>query len=303
MDSPLSEVVNVDSPEPKGLCVLNKQELSGKHSPRHNHILAALPAADYARLLPDLELIPMRLGAAMYEAGGSLDYVYFPTTSVVSLLSELEDGTSAGIAVTGFDGLVGIALFLGGDNTACRAVVRSAGFGYRIRASVGKREFDLYGEFQRVVLLYTQVVITQMALTAVCNRHHTLEQRLCRWLLLNLDCLPTNELTMTQESIAQMLGVRREGVTEAAGDLRKAGTLCYNRGKITVLDRPRLEHRACECYAVVKKEMNRLLRYRSKPQGCPKELSPTAFASKPGELPAHSMISPPHLMKAHASPR
>ena len=237
-------------------------EASAKHNPKQNRLLAALPSADYERLLPDLELIPLPLGWAVYEAGGTLGYVYFPTTSIVSLLYVMEDGASAEIAITGFDGLVGIALFMGGESTPSRAVVQSAGFGYRLRASVLKREFNLGGELHRLALRYTQALITQMAQTAVCNRHHSLEQQLCRWLLLSLDRLSSNELNMTQELIASMLGVRREGVTEAAGLLQRAGLIQYSRGHITVLDRPKLEQRVCECYAVVKREMDRLLNAR-----------------------------------------
>ena len=233
--------------------------ISGRHSPRQNRLLAALPAADYERLLPDLELVPLPLGWAVYEAGGQLGYLYFPTSSIVSLLYVMEDGASAEIAVTGDDGLVGIALFMGGESTPSRAVVQSAGYGYRLKASILKREFALGGQLQHLALRYTQALITQMAQTAVCNRHHSVEQQLCRWLLLSLDRLPSNELTMTQELIANMLGVRREGVTEAAGRLQADGLLHYSRGHITVLDRPRLEKRVCECYAVVKKEMDRLL--------------------------------------------
>ena len=233
--------------------------VSGKHQPNQNHLLAALPAADYQRLLPDLELVPLPLGWAVYESGGAQGYLYFPTTSIVSLLYVMENGSSAEIAVTGMDGLVGIALFMGGESTPSRAVVQSAGYGYRLKASVLKREFALGGELQHLALRYTQALITQMAQTAVCNRHHTVEQQLCRWLLLSLDRLPSNELAMTQELIANMLGVRREGVTEAAGHLQAAGVIHYSRGHITVLDRPKLEARVCECYGVVKKEMDRLL--------------------------------------------
>jgi len=233
--------------------------VSGKHRPNQNHLLAALPEADYQRLLPDLELVPLPLGWAVYESGGAQGYLYFPTTSIVSLLYVMENGSSAEIAVTGMDGLVGIALFMGGESTPSRAVVQSAGYGYRLKASVLKREFALGGELQHLALRYTQALITQMAQTAVCNRHHTVEQQLCRWLLLSLDRLPSNELAMTQELIANMLGVRREGVTEAAGHLQAAGVIHYSRGHITVLDRPKLEARVCECYGVVKKEMDRLL--------------------------------------------
>jgi CRP-like cAMP-binding protein len=232
---------------------------AGRQTPRQNHLLAALPAADYERLLPDLELVPLPLGWAVYEAGSPQGYVYFPTTSIVSLLYVMEDGDSAEIAVTGNDGLVGISLFMGGESTPSRAVVQSAGFGYRLRASVLKSEFNRNGPLQHLALRYTQALITQMAQTAVCNRHHSVEQQLCRWLLLSLDRLPSNELSMTQELIANMLGVRREGVTEAAGHLQEIGLIHYNRGHITVLDRPKLEKRVCECYAVVKKEMDRLL--------------------------------------------
>jgi CRP-like cAMP-binding protein len=224
-----------------------------------NHLLAALPAADYERVLSHLELVALDLGRAIYESGSGQDYVYFPTSSIVSLLYVMEDGSSAEIAVVGNEGVVGIALFMGGETTPSRAVVQSAGYGYRLRASVLKNEFSQGGELQHVLLRYTQALITQMAQTAVCNRHHAVEQQLCRWLLLSLDRLPSNELTMTQELIANMLGVRREGVTEAAGKLQAAGLINYSRGKITVLDRPKLEARVCECYHVVKTEYDRLL--------------------------------------------
>jgi len=228
-------------------------------SPKQNRLLAALPAADYKRLLPALEPISLPLGLVLYESGGILDYVYFPTDSIVSLLYVMVDGASAEIAVTGCEGLVGIALFMGGETTPSRAVVQSAGQGYRLKAGSLKKEFDNGGALQHLALRYTQALITQMAQTAVCNRHHSVEQQLCRWLLLSLDRLPSNELTMTQELIANMLGVRREGVTEAAGRLQAAGLIRYSRGHIEVLDRPRLEARVCECYAVVKKEYDRLL--------------------------------------------
>lgn len=227
--------------------------------PRKNALLAALPDEDYARLQPDLELVPMPLGWALYEAGGKLSHVYFPVDSIVSLLYVMENGASAEIAITGRDGLIGIALFMGGDTTPSRAVVQSAGFGYRLKASALKREFKLGGRLQSLALCYTQSLITQMAQTAVCNRHHSVEQQLCRWLLISLDRLSGNELNMTQELIANMLGVRREGVTEAAGKLQSAGLIKYSRGKITILDRPKLEERVCECYAVVKKEADRLI--------------------------------------------
>ena len=236
--------------------------MSSLHSPKQNHILAALPAEDYARLLPDLELVPVPLGWAVHESGGQMGYVYFPTTSIVSLLYVMEDGASAEIAIVGNEGLVGIALFMGGETTPSRAVVQSAGDAYRLKSAVLKNEFERGGTLQHLLLRYTQAMITQMAQTAVCNRHHSLEQQLCRWLLLSLDRLSSNVLIMTQELIANMLGVRREGVTEAAGTLQADGLIHYSRGKITVLDRPRLEQRVCECYAVVKKEFDRLLPYK-----------------------------------------
>ena len=235
--------------------------MASPHSPKRNHILAALPAEDYARLLPDLELIPMPLGWAVYESGGLMRYLYFPTTSLVSLLYVMEDGASAEIAISGNEGLVGISLFMGGETTPSRAVVQSAGNGYRLSANVAKREFATGGHLQHLALRYTQALITQMAQTAVCNRHHALDKQLCRWLLLSIDRLEGDELKMTQELIANMLGVRREGVTEAASKLQAAGLIQYRRGHIKVLDRARLEKRACECYAVVKKEYDRLLPY------------------------------------------
>jgi CRP-like cAMP-binding protein len=236
--------------------------MSSLHTPKQNHLLAALPEAEYARLLPDLELIPMPLEWALYESGDRLGYMYFPTTSIVSLLYVMQSGASAEIAIAGNEGLVGISLFMGGESTPSRAVVQSAGDGYRLKASILKTEFALGGNLQHLALRYTQALITQMAQTAVCNRLHALDQQLCRWLLLSLDRLPGNELRMTQELIANMLGVRREGVTEAAGRLQAAGLIHYSRGKITVLDRPKLERRVCECYGVVKKEFDRLLPYK-----------------------------------------
>jgi CRP-like cAMP-binding protein len=231
--------------------------------PRENSLLAALPPADYERLHPSLEFVDLPLGMVLYESGGRLDYVYFPIDSIISLLYVMEDGASAEIAVTGHEGLVGIALFMGGETTPSRALVQSGGFGYRLKAGVLKREFDCGGEMQHLALRFTQALITQMSQTAVCNRHHSVLQQLCRWLLLSLDRLPSNKLTMTQELIANMLGVRREGVTEAAGVLQRAGLITYQRGHITVLDRPKLEARVCECYAVVKTEYDRLLPARA----------------------------------------
>ena len=231
-------------------------------NPKQNHLLAALPAEDYQRLLPELELIPMPLGLAVYESGRQMSYVYFPTTSIVSLLYVMENGASAEIAITGNEGLVGISLFMGGESTPSHAVVQSGGHGYRLNATTSKKEFALGGNLQHLALRYTQALITQMAQTAVCNRHHEIDQQLCRWLLLSLDRLSANELVMTQELIANMLGVRREGVTEAAGRLQAQGLIHYSRGRIKVPDRAKLEKRACECYAVVKKEFDRLLPYQ-----------------------------------------
>jgi CRP-like cAMP-binding protein len=232
---------------------------SGSPPPTRNHLLAALPAADYQRLLPDLELVPLPLGMAVYESGAKLDYVYFPTDCIVSLLYVMKSGASAEIAVVGYEGLVGVALFMGGESTPSRAVVQSAGSAYRLPSKILKREFEENHPLQHLLLRYTQALITQMAQTAVCNRHHSVEQQLSRWLLLSLDRLTSNELNMTQELIANMLGVRREGVTEAAGKLQADGLIHYSRGHIKVLDRPKLEERVCECYAVVKRESDRLL--------------------------------------------
>jgi CRP-like cAMP-binding protein len=228
-------------------------------SPKGNRLLAALPDESYAALSRFLEPVVLPLGMALYESGGAQGYVYFPTSSIVSLLYVLEDGSSAEIAVTGCEGLVGIALFMGGETTPSRAVVQSAGHGYRLKAAVLKKQFEAGGALQLLLLRFTQALITQMTQTAVCNRHHSVDQQLCRWLLLSLDRLPANDLVMTQELIANMLGVRREGVTEAAGKLQADGLIEYSRGRITVLDRSQLETRVCECYAVVKKEYDRLL--------------------------------------------
>lgn len=224
-----------------------------------NHLLAALSDAELARLSPHLQLVDMPLGEVLYESGGQLDYVYFPINSIVSLLYVMQDGDSAEIAVVGNEGILGISLFMGGDTTPSRAVVQSAGIGYRLASRKLKDEFNRAGPMMHLLLRYTQALITQMSQTAVCNRHHTVDQQLCRWLLLSMDRLDGDELVMTQELIANMLGVRREGVTEAAGKLRKAGIINYSRGHITVLDRPLLERRVCECYGVVKKEFDRLL--------------------------------------------
>jgi CRP-like cAMP-binding protein len=221
-------------------------------------LLAALPPEDLERLLPNLEFAPLQLGWAVYESGGTQSYVYFPTTAIVSLLYVLADGGSTELGVVGNDGVVGISLFMGGDTTPSRAVVQSAGHGFRLEASLLKTEFERMGVLQHLLLRYTQALITQMTQTAVCNRHHSLDQQLCRWLLLSLDRLPTNEVRMTQELIAKMLGVRREGVTVAAGKLQEDGLITYSRGRITVLDRVKLEARVCECYAAVRRETDRL---------------------------------------------
>jgi CRP-like cAMP-binding protein len=227
--------------------------------PGSNHLLAALPYAERQRWLPQLEPIEMPLGAVLYESGSASTHVYFPTDAIVSLLYVMETGASAEIAVVGNEGIVGISLFMGGESTPSRAVVQSAGLGYRLKAQVIQKEFNRSGPVMHLLLRYTQALITQMAQTAACNRHHSLDQQLCRWLLLSLDRLPGPELVMTQELIANMLGVRREGVTQAALKLQKAGLIRYARGRITVIDRVALEYRVCECYAVVKKEYDRLL--------------------------------------------
>lgn len=227
-----------------------------------NDLLTSLPPAEWARIAPELEAVELPLGKVLYESGATMSHVYFPTTAIVSLLYVMEDGASAEIAVVGHEGVVGIALFMGGETTPSRAVVQSAGQGYRLRAHAIKHEFNRSGPVLHLLLRYTQALITQMAQTAVCNRHHSLDQQLCRWLLLSLDRLSGSELVMTQELIANMLGVRREGVTEAALKLARLGLIRYARGHITVLDRSALEGRVCECYAVVKKEYDRLLPHR-----------------------------------------
>jgi CRP-like cAMP-binding protein len=235
-------------------------EPSTKIKPKDNRLLAALPAEVFDRLLPELMPVAMPLGKVIYEPDAKLEHVYFPVPGcIVSMLYVMEDGSAAEIAVVGDEGMVGIALFMGGDTTPSRALVQSAGQAFQLKGRELKREFERHGGLQFFLLRYTQALITQMSQTAVCNRHHSIEQQLCRWLLLSLDRLATNELTMTQELIANMLGVRREGVTEAAGNLHDQGLIAYSRGRITVLDRPGLEKLVCECYAVVKKEYDRLL--------------------------------------------
>jgi CRP-like cAMP-binding protein len=233
--------------------------MADERRPPENHLLAVLSDADWARLEPHLALIDMPLGQVVYESGDRLDHVYFPTSSIVSLLYVMEDGASAEIAIVGNEGLVGIALFMGGETTPSRAIVQSAGRAYRLPAAILKEEFRRGGALQRLLLRYTQALITQMAQTAVCNRHHSIDQQLCRWLLLSIDRLASNELEMTQDLIANMLGVRRAGVTEAALKLQDAGLIRYSHGHIELLNREGLEQRVCECYGVVKREFDRLL--------------------------------------------
>lgn len=233
--------------------------MSSLHNPRQNHLLAALPALEFERMAAHLELVPMLLGDMLYEPGEQLQHAYFPTTSIVSLHYVTESGASAETAGVGNEGMVGVSLFTGGNTMPSSAVVLTAGHAYRMNRHLLKKEFDCAGAMQGLMLRYTQALLTQMMQTAACNRHHSLEQQLCRWLLLTLDRLPSYELVMTQELIASMLGVRREGITEAAGNLQRDGFIRYRRGHITVLERSGLEARACECYAVVKKELDRLL--------------------------------------------
>jgi CRP-like cAMP-binding protein len=241
------------------LHLAHNRAVQSPHATTQNRLLAALPPADYARLEAHLELVSMPLGEVLSESGGRMHHVYFPTTSIVSLLYVLEDGSSAEIGVVGNEGLVGISLFMGGQTTPSRAVVRGAGHGYRLKAPLLVEEFDRGGPAMRLLLRYTQALMTQMTQTAVCNRHHSVEQQLCRALLLSLDRTSGSSLTLTQELIASMLGVRREGVTEAAGKLQRAGYIRYSRGHIQVLDRGGLEHTVCECYSVVRAEVDRLM--------------------------------------------
>jgi CRP-like cAMP-binding protein len=237
----------------------DKPPMRAPQNPNQNHLLAALPKAEFERLAPHLEPVEMLLGEVLYESGGLLQHVYFPTTAIVSLHYVMENGSSSEIAGVGNEGVLGISLFMGGNTTPSRAVVQTGGQGYRLKAPLMAQEFNRGGLMQQLLLRYTQALITQMSQTAACNRHHSLVQQLCRWLLLTLDRMPTNELIMTQELVANMLGVRREGVTEAAGKLQQAGVIRYRRGHITVLDRSGLESQVCECYEVVKKEFARLL--------------------------------------------
>ena len=242
--------------------------MSSAHSPQQNHLLAALPAEDFEPLAAHLELAPLRLGEMLYEPGGQMTHAYFPTTAIVSLHYVMESGASAESAGVGNEGVVGISLFMGGDTTPSSAVVQTAGHAYRLKSRVLKQEFNRGGLLQRILLRYTQALMTQMFQTAACTRHHSVEQQLCRWLLLTLDRVSSRELVMTQELVASMLGVRREGITEAAGRLQAAGLISYRRGHISVVDRAGLEARSCECYAVVSKELKRLLsevQYRQDP--------------------------------------
>ena len=245
-----------------------------RHNPNQNHLLAALPTAEFDRLAPHLELTPMLLGDVLYEPGGQLQHAYFPTTAIVSLQYVTESGASAETAGVGNEGVVGISLFMGGNTTPSSAVVQTAGYAYRLERRQLMLEFDRAGPTQRLLLRYTQALITQITQTAVCNRHHSVEQQLCRWLLLTLDRVPTGELVMTQELVASMLGVRREGITEAAGKLQQAGLIRYRRGHISVLARAGLEARTCECYAVVKTEIHRLLSDVRHRQTVPEALQP-----------------------------
>jgi CRP-like cAMP-binding protein len=236
-----------------------KCHMSAQHNPRQNHLLATLPEEIFEQISPHLELISMPLGQVLYESGGQLHHVYFPTTAILSLHYILETGASAEIAGVGNEGVLGISILMGGNTTPSRATVQTGGYGYRLKGNLMMAEFNRAGPMMRLMLRYTQALMTQMSQTAVCNRHHSVEQQMCRWLLLTIDRLPSNELTMTQELIASMLGVRREGVTETAGNLQRAGLIKCRRGHITVLDRTGLESLSCECYKVVKKEFHRLL--------------------------------------------
>ena len=250
--------------------------LSSLQGPAQNHLLAALPPADFERLAPELELVPMPLGEILYQPGRPIRHAYFPTTAIVSLHYVMESGASAESAGVGNEGVVGVSLFMGGNTTPSSAVVHTAGHGYRLASGLLKQEFDRGGLLQHLLLRYTQALITQVTQTAVCNRHHSVEQQLCRWLLTTLDRFPARELVMTQELVASMLGVRREGITESAGKLQLAGFIRYRRGHIAVLERTGLESRTCECYAVVKKEMARLLSDVQYRQAIPTPMAPRA---------------------------
>jgi len=271
--------------------------MSSPHNPNQNHLLAALPAAEFGPLAAHLELVPMPLGEILYEPDGALLHAYFPTTAIVSLHYVMESGASAETAAVGNEGVVGISLFMGGDTTPSSAVVHTAGHGYRLESRLLKQAFTQAGVMQRLLLRYTQALIAQMAQTAACNRHHTVEQQLCRWLLVTLDRGPSRELIMTQELVASMLGVRREGITEAAGKLQNAGFIRYRRGHITVLERSGLESRACECYAVVKKELSRLLADLQQREGyC--QTDPGAAVWTTGRVSSDTAAAAPSLGKA-----
>ena len=256
-----------------------KRALFAQHTPRQNQLLAALPPEDYARLLPALQPVPLPVGWTVHNAGDREKYLYFPTAGIVSRFYVMEDGASAHFALTGSEGAIGVASFLSGESTPSQAVVLSAGHAYRLGAHLLKNEFEHDGLLPQLLLRYIQALIAQTGQVAVCNRHHSLEQQLCRWILSSLDRLPSNELTMTQDLIAEMLGVRRESVTDAAGKLQKAGLIRYSRGHIVVLDRPRLEAQVCECYAVVKREYDRLLRSNT-PLAAPARATPVAGARR-----------------------
>ena len=256
-----------------------KRALFAQHTPRQNQLLAALPPEDYARLLPALQPVPLPVGWTVHNAGDREKYLYFPTAGIVSRFYVMEDGASAHFALTGSEGVIGVASFLSGESTPSQAVVLSAGHAYRLGAHLLKNEFEHDGLLPQLLLRYIQALIAQTGQVAVCNRHHSLEQQLCRWILSSLDRLPSNELTMTQDLIAEMLGVRRESVTDAAGKLQKAGLIRYSRGHIVVLDRPRLEAQVCECYAVVKREYDRLLRSNT-PLAAPARATPVAGARR-----------------------
>ena len=256
-----------------------KRALFAQHTPRQNQLLAALPPEDYARLLPALQPVPLPVGWTVHNAGDREKYLYFITAGIVSRFYVMEDGASAHFALTGSEGVIGVASFLSGESTPSQAVVLSAGHAYRLGAHLLKNEFEHDGLLPQLLLRYIQALIAQTGQVAVCNRHHSLEQQLCRWILSSLDRLPSNELTMTQDLISDMLGVRRESVTDAAGKLQKAGLIRYSRGHIVVLDRPRLEAQVCECYAVVKREYDRLLRSNT-PLAAPARATPVAGARR-----------------------
>lgn len=259
MNTNTARFAPTSSPRMQVAWPLNNTMMRPPHSPLQNHLLAALPTEDFERLSPDLELVTLSVGEVLHEAGGRMQYVYFPTTAIVSLVSVLEDGSTAETAIIGNEGVLGMSLLINGGSTPSRALVQNAGFGYRVKVQLLKNEFDHGGPLLHVFLRYFQTLITHTAQTAVCNRHHTVEQQLCRFLLMSVDRLASNTVSMTHELIATMLGVRREGVTEAAGNIQRAGMIKYSRGKIEVLARPKLEKAACECYSVLKTEFDRLL--------------------------------------------